>query len=326
MGAANDAQKNAHIIAHNAPDPDGKASSNQPEKFEKRRNVEVMKARLSRYSLLTYAARRWYQHIQRSRYSRDEFFREVLPHLSWFLKMEPQFLSWQEVYTYQCRSYHNLQRDQPAFFYALFFGLNYCCQLLLLQQHDINHHFRGGWTPLTVAVRSHSLETVRILLDAGADVNRSASKFHKELTALHLAAEQADRYIFDLLLSAGASIHARTTSGTTPFYRAVRGGDIYILIRLFEAGSEVNVLTWDRCSPLIEAVGNYDLRAVRYLLSIGANPSLETLHGDNALDFARIGISNGAPQSKVNQIIDCLIEHDPELRSKSRLYERRTPS
>jgi ankyrin repeat protein len=69
-------------------------------------------------------------------------------------------------------------------------------------------------TPLHVACLNGHLDMVRLLLEHGADVRRRTGDWRED-TPLHLAATGA---IARLLLSRGASVHARNASGSTPMH------------------------------------------------------------------------------------------------------------
>ena len=65
---------------------------------------------------------------------------------------------------------------------------------------------KGGSTPLHYAVTTNRLETVKLLLDSGADVNAT---FRSGSTALHIAANRGFVPIARLLIQKGALVDAR---------------------------------------------------------------------------------------------------------------------
>jgi ankyrin repeat protein len=91
-----------------------------------------------------------------------------------------------------------------------------------------------------------------------------------------------------LLLDAGASIDSRSTSKTTPFYRAARGGSVEIIRLLYDKGSEVDAKTWDRWTPLMEAVEKGHEHVVDLLLEWGANPGQESAYGTTPSELAKV--------------------------------------
>eukprot|EP00042_Codosiga_hollandica_P017326 m.47118 g.47118 ORF g.47118 m.47118 type:complete len:396 (+) comp47516_c0_seq4:219-1406(+) len=100
---------------------------------------------------------------------------------------------------------------------------------------------RNNETALQAAVQSGDLESVRILLEAGADTLVKAK--HKR-TVLHYAARSGSSEILDMLLSkAGVMdlIDARDANGTTPMMEAVMHGRLACLQRFLEVGADPSI-------------------------------------------------------------------------------------
>ena len=97
--------------------------------------------------------------------------------------------------------YYELANGDPekAFILAIGFGDWKAFIALLSVQEDINAIDNGGcaWTPLMFAVDLPSMEMVKVLVEAGADVNYRASD--PEEFALSIAAYGGDREIFNYL-------------------------------------------------------------------------------------------------------------------------------
>ena len=88
---------------------------------------------------------------------------------------------------------------------------------------------------------------------------------------LHRAMDNYDTEALRMLLEAGADVNARDKWGCTPLYKAA-GGDIATTRMLLEAGADVNARYGDR-TPLHEAADRGNVAATRMLLEAGANPS-----------------------------------------------------
>ena len=81
----------------------------------------------------------------------------------------------------------------------------------LLQARD-----KDGSTPLHCAAWHGDVETVRFLLDAGADINDQNQSSHWGTTPLHAAAHGDQRAVAELLIARGADLHAKNLHGRTP--------------------------------------------------------------------------------------------------------------
>lgn len=83
-------------------------------------------------------------------------------------------------------------------------------------------------------------------------------------------------------------------SGKTPLHLAVEKcslTDVQFLTETCQV--DVNRPTYSGCTPLHTAAGRGNIAVVAYLLSVGADPDLETGEGDTALDLAGSDQVNG---------------------------------
>jgi ankyrin repeat protein len=141
----------------------------------------------------------------------------------------------------------------------------------------------GTWkkrvTPLQRACELHSLELVRTLLDAGADVNSSSSSADFLLSrAIHMDKyEKMSDYVdiaelVQLLLREGANVNAAWPGGI-PLINAAANCHVELVNVLLSAGGDPNVSDND-CTPLTEAVRSKGsisniISIVRHLLQAG---------------------------------------------------------
>src|SRR5262247_408346 len=102
-------------------------------------------------------------------------------------------------------------------------------KLLLDSGADVNLPGPTGddWdaTPLQHAILQRQPAAVRLLLDRGADLNRGAGP-GKSLTPLLLAAGDTDPSILKLMLDHGADPTVEDENGATPLSRAVSAGTL----------------------------------------------------------------------------------------------------
>jgi len=183
----------------------------------------------------------------------------------------------------------------------------------------------GGLTPLVLAARQGSLETVKVLAAAGADVNQVTRYGWSPL----LAATQNRNYqIGKYLLEHGADPNRANKGGWTPLYlatdnRNIEGGDypvrapdmdhLEFLKLLLDKGANVNAricgekstpaechgdstetrtiftMQWvyeDGATPFWRAAQSGDVALMKLLLAHGADPKIATAHNVTALAAA----------------------------------------
>jgi uncharacterized protein len=172
----------------------------------------------------------------------------------------------------------------------------------------------GGLTALTFAAREGDLESTKLLLDAGADINQTTEY---GWTALLTATNNRHYLLGKYLLEHGADVNKANKGSWTPLYlatdnRNIEGGDYpvpkpdmehleYIKL-LLEHGADPNARAKDNtltrtiftmqwfyeegCTPFVRAAQSSDTELMQLLLDWGADPFLTTAFGDTALTAA----------------------------------------
>ena len=162
----------------------------------------------------------------------------------------------------------------------------------------------GAFTPLVFAARRNDLASVRILLDAGADVNQTAGY---GWTPLLVATQNRYYQLGSFLLDKGANPNLANDGGWTPLYLAVdnrniEGGDYPVrkgdmdhleyIKKLLDRGADVNARMRDGtesrtifrgggagengATAFWRASQSSDLVVMRLLLAHGADPKIAT--------------------------------------------------
>ncbi|GIW52076.1 MAG: hypothetical protein KatS3mg081_1431 [Gemmatimonadales bacterium] len=206
----------------------------------------------------------------------------------------------------------------------------------------------GPDSPVADAAQRGDLETVRALLQEGADVNAPQND---GMTALHWAALQGNVPMVRLLIYAGANLEATTRlGGYTPLHLASQKGAAEALRVLLEAGSNVHAVTTTGAQAIHFAAlaGNPD--ALKVLLSHGADPNAKESYADrtplmfaaayNRVAAIQVLLAAGADLSAATRVVDYAArakEDDALRRQRERLMaaryegsrqsarERRTP-
>lgn len=89
-------------------------------------------------------------------------------------------------------------------------------QLLKLAPSLSNARDKDGSTPLHCACWKGHVEVVRVLLDAGADINAKNQNDHYGDTALHAAAHGNQKDVVEILIKRGANVNSKNKIGRTP--------------------------------------------------------------------------------------------------------------
>ncbi|MCL7043873.1 hypothetical protein MKW94_023091, partial [Papaver nudicaule] len=161
-------------------------------------------------------------------------------------------------------------------------SLNICKYLLdtLKLKVDAKDHY--GHTPLYLAAKKGHLDTVRYLLEMGANADASNDT---KYTPLHCAAKTGDTKIITLLLSRGARVDVASTNGTALQTAACIGLPDAIKV-LLDHGANPNVVTpHGMLRPLMSVILAKSWECVELLLQAGADSNAVSC-GNTPLTFA----------------------------------------
>ena len=177
-----------------------------------------------------------------------------------------------------------------------------------LFQNKIFHWLYVGDTALHLAAAGHRVEIVRLLLEAGADVN--AAKNHRRGRPLHYAADgpssepeqiaQNQVATITALLDVGAEIDAQDKNGATALHRAVRTRCGAAVKCLLDRGANPKIHNEPGSTAFHLAVQNTgrggsgtdnaksaQRKIIQLFLDAGLSPKLKDVHGKTILDWAR---------------------------------------
>ena len=170
-------------------------------------------------------------------------------------------------------------------------GRTECLKILLEAGADIDKADRLGRTPLNVAASKGQIQCVKLLLEAGADIGKDGlgpeGSDDSDWTAAHCAAMMGHTECLRALLEAGADKDQNTTRGCAPAHIAACCGHPDCLRLLLEAGA--NIDSTDNVlgsTPLILAAFGGKTECVRVLIDAGADIAIVGTDGETALSCA----------------------------------------
>lgn len=144
--------------------------------------------------------------------------------------------------------------------------------------------YDSGCTPLRYAVLcEYALEVVKLLLENGAKLNPSMVPI---VTPIHDAAALNLQDSLKLLLSHGLDANAKAANGSTPLHFAACNEHTEVVSILLAHGADTNAQSDNGATPVYIAAECRLTRTLKLLLDNGANPNLETDEQLTALDIA----------------------------------------
>jgi ankyrin repeat protein/mono/diheme cytochrome c family protein len=182
-------------------------------------------------------------------------------------------------------------------------------QLIASDADAVKARDANGSTLLHHAAGYGSVDTMKRLLDAGADVNAAN---RRRSTPLHWALD--DEAKVRLLLSRGAAINTRQVDGRTPLYIAasMRNGASLVKL-LLDNGANPSLATANGMTPLMVAAVGGSLDIVTQLVDKGVDVNVKNGAGETALMFAA---TNGSPAA-----VKFLLERGADAKIKSKRSE-----
>lgn len=171
-------------------------------------------------------------------------------------------------------------------------------EILLKNGGNANQTFKGPQGEmdlLGVATQEGPLETVKLLVNAGEDVNKRDAHGY---TPLRTAARNGHTDIVKYLLTKNVEVNTKADDGATPLEHACTKGHFDIVKLLVEKGADINLRDKEGDFALGEAAkaGFYDI--VTYLLDKGADTTLINQEGHTAEELAKL-----AGQPKIQALL-----------------------
>lgn len=204
----------------------------------------------------------------------------------------------------------------------------------LMTLHEmINAEDGLGLTPLMLCARAGDVDTLRRLLDLGADVGRMNLR---DDTALHLAAISNRAKCISALLDASADVQCTNRHHKTPMDHAIMSRGQDAIRALSENTASLNPVSKgaEFVSIAIHTAAHYgDYELTQLLLELGADPQRRDRYGNTALHVLARSSFNGndtqllpphlVQAHPLSSMVNLLVEHG--ITKDSRNNEEQTP-
>jgi uncharacterized protein len=159
------------------------------------------------------------------------------------------------------------------------------------------------------AIENNDLESVRLLLEKGANSNIT----YKGKTPIFAAVDNNNLKIVSLLISFGADTNI-PYKGKTPIFAAVDNNNLEIVSLLIAFGANPNI-PYKGETPIFAAVDKDNIIMISALLELGADPFFVSEHEENEGDDV-ISIAISSNLDEILKIILQKIDLMPELATK----------
>ena len=202
----------------------------------------------------------------------------------------------------------NIPYTEDSFIEQAEAGDTFVLDLFLTSGMNINTKGKYGVTALTAAVGSGKTESVKFLLEKGANPNSAPNIGKNGWTCIMEAVEQGHIEILKLLVQNSANLNAPDKEGRTPLMIAAKEGQLEIAKVLISSGAQLNIQNKDSGTALMWAAyeGHHDV--VKLLIQQGADFQVKNKHAQTALLIASA--------QKNPQIAQMLIEEGADVNEK----------
>jgi ankyrin repeat protein len=194
-----------------------------------------------------------------------------------------------------------------ALHYAARYGSPKHIKILLEAGANVNAFNLSGSTPLIAA--SESTKNVEVLLEGGADIhaqNRLGD------TALFYASYAEDPINVKKLLKAGADVNWRNNANWTPLHYAARIGHPSVVKALLNAGANVDSRSKNGVTPLLNWADKFNYpQTLNLLLDAGANVNATDVL-DNTVLHLVLRLYNKS-DSELEETILILLNYDADV-------------
>lgn len=195
---------------------------------------------------------------------------------------------------------------------AVMAGRMQTVESLIGEGAGVNASAHDGFTPLHVAAQQGNCQMVQLLLKHGAQPDKFAWINNENKTPLHVAAQYGYLAVVQFLLPYYAQADIFKSPGRTPLQVAVASGYKDIVGYLLEHGAKLDQ-SWMCWTPLLIAVSKNNISMVQFLLDRGADANF---NGNEEFSLLELAASNG-----YREIVKLLLDYGAS-KIQGRVYSK----
>ncbi len=154
---------------------------------------------------------------------------------------------------------------------------------LINRKRGLNDFNEQGLLPIHLAAKADEVELVKVMLNAGVDIDARANDLAKNVTPLFEATAAGHTRMIEFLLKNGAIPDLATSDGLTPVMRAAQDGNISALQVLCRNKADLDLQLPNGYTSLMLAIQHRHSRCIQELLENGADPDILNADGRSAL-------------------------------------------
>ena len=170
---------------------------------------------------------------------------------------------------------------------------------------DVNARDENPESPVHLASSAGNAETVQLLIRHGVDVN---ARDGGDKTPLHLALSKGHAKTVQVLIEHGADVNARDRDQSTPLHMALSKGETGSALLLIKNGANVDALDGSRMTPLHLVSTRKNAEAVLTLIQNGANINARDGNYSTPLHLASLEGND--------EIVRMLIKHGADVHAR----------
>ena len=182
-------------------------------------------------------------------------------------------------------------KDNNALMYASSRSSGEVIGYLISKTEDINSTNKDGLSSLTNAVRSNSIEVMKLLVDNRADamvVDTKGNSLAYHLVDTYYDNIKSFKEKLEYLVGLGVDVKSKKNDGTTLVHNAIKKNDVELLKLLLSYGTDINAKDNNGETALHQAaLQSQDDGMLKFLVDAGAKRELTTEFDETAYDLAK---------------------------------------